>query len=156
MDLYENIKNLKESEDDDWKDPNYKVDVSNLQLTNGGWHNNSPIIYGRIHLLPRDKNSNLMPGHYDIIYYCENGYFQLFDLGTDVWTAVKYLYNFGNDDYNWVKWGGRRIQLDNIHEILEEESLKDVPKEQLDAIERAINNAYYNDEPFPLDKVNYE
>lgn len=143
-------------DEEDWSDPNYKVDTSNLYLTNYGYHNNSDIIYGRIHLLPKDKNSRLMPGHYDVIYYCENGEFQLFKLGTDVRTAVDYLYNYGSDDYDWVKWGGRRIQLDNIYEILTEEALKNVPQEQKDAIEKAINNAYYNEEPFPLNKVKYD
>ena len=143
-------------DEEDWSDPNYKVDTSNLFLTNYGYHNNSDIIYGRIHLLPKDKNSKLMPGHYDVIYYCENGEFQLFKLGTDVRTAVDYLYNYGSDEYDWVKWGGRRIQLDNIYEILTEEALKNVPQEQRDAIEKAINNAYYNEEPFPLNKVKYD
>ena len=143
-------------DEEDWSDPNYKVDTSNLYLTNYGYHNNSDIIYGRIHLLPKDKNSRLMPGHYDVIYYCENGEFQLFKLGTDVRTAVDYLYNYGSDEYDWVKWGGRRIQLDNIYEILTEEALKNVPQEQRDAIEKAINNAYYNEEPFPLNKVKYD
>ena len=143
-------------DEEDWSDPNYKVDTSNLFLTNYGYHNNSDIIYGRIHLLPKDKNSKLMPGHYDVIYYCENGEFQLFELGTDVRTAVDYLYNYGSDEYDWVKWGGRRIQLDNIYEILTEEALKNVPQEQRDAIEKAINNAYYNEEPFPLNKVKYD
>ena len=143
-------------DEEDWSDPNYKVDTSNLYLTNYGYHNNSDIIYGRIHLLPKDKNSRLMPGHYDVIYYCENGEFQLFELGTDVRTAVDYLYNYGSDEYDWVKWGGRRIQLDNIYEILTEEALKNVPQEQRDAIEKAINNAYYNEEPFPLNKVKYD
>ena len=143
-------------DEEDWSDPNYKVDTSNLYLTNYGYHNNSDIIYGRIHLLPKDKNSKLMPGHYDVIYYCENGEFQLFKLGTDVRTAVDYLYNYGSDEYDWVKWGGRRIQLDNIYEILTEEALKNVPQEQRDAIEKAINNAYYNEEPFPLNKVKYD
>ena len=143
-------------DEEDWSDPNYKVDTSNLFLTNYGYHNNSDIIYGRIHLLPKDKNSKLMPGHYDVIYYCENGEFQLFELGTGVRTAVDYLYNYGSDDYDWVKWGGRRIQLDNIYEILTEEALKNVPQEQRDAIEKAINNAYYNEEPFPLNKVKYD
>ena len=143
-------------DEEDWSDPNYKVDTSNLYLTNYGYHNNSDIIYGRIHLLPKDKNSKLMPGHYDVIYYCENGEFQLFELGTDVRTAVDYLYNYGSDEYDWVKWGGRRIQLDNIYEILTEEALKNVPQEQRDAIEKAINNAYYNEEPFPLNKVKYD
>ena len=152
------INYIKESVEDeeDWSDPNYKVDTSNLFLTNYGYHNNSDIIYGRIHLLPKDKNSKLMPGHYDVIYYCENGEFQLFKLGTDVRTAVDYLYNYGSDEYDWVKWGGRRIQLDNIYEILTEEALKNVPQEQRDAIEKAINNAYYNEEPFPLNKVKYD
>ena len=152
------INYIKESVEDeeDWSDPNYKVDTSNLYLTNYGYHNNSDIIYGRIHLLPKDKNSRLMPGHYDVIYYCENGEFQLFELGTDVRTAVDYLYNYGSDEYNWVKWRGRRIQLDNIYEILTEEALKNVPQEQRDAIEKAINNAYYNEEPFPLNKVKYD
>ena len=152
------INYIKESVEDeeDWSDPNYKVDTSNLYLTNYGYHNNSDIIYGRIHLLPKDKNSKLMPGHYDVIYYCENGEFQLFELGTDVRTAVDYLYNYGSDEYDWVKWGGRRIQLDNIYEILTEEALKNVPQEQRDAIEKAINNAYYNEEPFPLNKVKYD
>ena len=152
------INYIKESVEDkeDWSDPNYKVDTSNLYLTNYGYHNNSDIIYGRIHLLPKDKNSRLMPGHYDVIYYCENGEFQLFKLGTDVRTAVDYLYNYGSDEYDWVKWGGRRIQLDNIYEILTEEALKNVPQEQRDAIEKAINNAYYNEEPFPLNKVKYD
>ena len=143
-------------DEEDWSDPNYKVDTSNLYLTNYGYHNNSDIIYGRIHLLPKDKNSKLIPGHYDVIYYCENGEFQLFELGTDVRTAVDYLYNYGSDEYDWVKWGGRRIQLDNIYEILTEEALKNVPQEQRDAIEKAINNAYYNEEPFPLNKVKYD
>ena len=143
-------------DEEDWSDPNYKVDTSNLYLTNYGYHNNSDIIYGRIHLLPKDKNSRLMPGHYDVIYYCENGEFQLFKLGTDVRTAVDYLYNYGSDEYDWVKWRGRRIQLDNIYEILTEEALKNVPQEQRDAIEKAINNAYYNEEPFPLNKVKYD
>lgn len=143
-------------DEEDWSDPNYKVDTSNLYLTNYGYHNNSDIIYGRIHLLPKDKNSKLMPGHYDVIYYCENGEFQLFELGTDVRTAVDYLYNYGSDEYDWVKWRGRRIQLDNIYEILTEEALKNVPQEQRDAIEKAINNAYYNEEPFPLNKVKYD
>ena len=143
-------------DEEDWSDPNYKVDTSNLYLTNYGYHNNSDIIYGRIHLLPKDKNSKLIPGHYDVIYYCENGEFQLFELGTDVRTAVDYLYNYGSDEYDWVKWGGRRIQLDNIYEILTEEALKNVPQEQRDAIEKAINNAYYNEEPFPLNKVRYD
>ena len=143
-------------DEEDWSDPNYKVDTSNLYLTNYGYHNNSDIIYGRIHLLPKDKNSRLMPGHYDVIYYCENGEFQLFELGTDVRTAVDYLYNYGSDEYDWVKWRGRRIQLDNIYEILTEEALKNVPQEQRDAIEKAINNAYYNEEPFPLNKVKYD
>ena len=143
-------------DEEDWSDPNYKVDTSNLYLTNYGYHNNSDIIYGRIHLLPKDKNSRLMPGHYDVIYYCENGEFQLFELGTDVRTAVDYLYNYGSDEYDWVKWRGRRIQLDNIYEILTEEALKNVPQEQRDAIEKAINNAYYNEEPFPLNKVRYD
>jgi len=149
---------MKESVEDkeDWSDPNYKVDTSNLYLTNYGYHNNSDIIYGRIHLLPKDKNSKLMPGHYDVIYYCENGEFQLFELGTVVRAAVDYLYNYGSDEYDWVKWGGRRIQLDNIYEILTEEALKNVPQEQRDAIEKAINNAYYNEEPFPLNKVKYD
>ena len=152
------INYIKESVEDkeDWSDPNYKVDTSNLYLTNYGYHNNSDIIYGRIHLLPKDKNSRLMPGHYDVIYYCENGEFQLFKLGTDVRTAVDYLYNYGSDEYDWVKWRGRRIQLDNIYEILTEEALKNVPQEQRDAIEKAINNAYYNEEPFPLNKVKYD
>ena len=152
------INYIKESVEDeeDWSDPNYKVDTSNLYLTNYGYHNNSDIIYGRIHLLPKDKNSKLIPGHYDVIYYCENGEFQLFKLGTDVRTAVDYLYNYGSDEYDWVKWGGRRIQLDNIYEILTEEALKNVPQEQRDAIEKAINNAYYNEEPFPLNKVKYD
>lgn len=97
-----------------------------------------------------------MPGHYDVIYYCENGEFQLFELGTDVRTAVDYLYNYGSDEYDWVKWRGRRIQLDNIYEILTEEALKNVPQEQRDAIEKANNNAYYNEEPFPLNKVKYD
>ena len=143
-------------DEEDWSDPNYKVDTSNLYLTNYGYHNNSDIIYGRIHLLPKDKNSKLTPGHYDVIYYCENGEFQLFELGTDVRTAVDYLYNYGSDEYDWVKWRGRRIQLDNIYEILTEEALKNVPQEQRDAIEKAINNAYYNEEPFPLNKVRYD
>ena len=143
-------------DEEDWSDPNYKVDTSNLYLTNYGYHNNSDIIYGRIHLLPKDKNSKLTPGHYDVIYYCENGEFQLFELGTDVRTAVDYLYNYGSDEYDWVKWRGRRIQLDNIYEILTEEALKNVPQEQRDAIEKAINNAYYNEEPFPLNKVKYD
>ena len=143
-------------DEEDWSDPNYKVDTSNLYLTNYGYHNNSDIIYGRIHLLPKDKNSKLMPGHYDVIYYCENGEFQLFELGTDVRTAVDYLYNYGSDEYDWVKWRGRRIQLDNIYEILTKEALKNVPRGQRDAIEKAINNAYYNEEPFPLNKVKYD
>lgn len=143
-------------DEEDWSDPNYKVDTSNLYLTNYGYHNNSDIIYGRIHLLPKDKNSKLTPEHYDVIYYCENGEFQLFELGTDVRTAVDYLYNYGSDEYDWVKWRGRRIQLDNIYEILTEEALKNVPQEQRDAIEKAINNAYYNEEPFPLNKVKYD
>lgn len=152
------LNTINESVEDkeDWSDPNYKVDTSNLYLTNYGYHNNSDIIYGRIYLLPKDKNSRLMPGHYDVIYYCENGEFQLFELGTDVRTAVDYLYNYGSDEYDWVKWGGRRIQLDNIYEILTEEALKNVPQEQRDAIEKAINNAYYNEEPFPLNKVKYD
>ena len=152
------LNTINESVEDkeDWSDPNYKVDTSNLYLTNYGYHNNSDIIYGRIHLLPKDKNSRLMPGHYDVIYYCENGEFQLFKLGTDVRTAVDYLYNYGSDEYDWVKWRGRRIQLDNIYEILTEEALKNVPQEQRDAIEKAINNAYYNEEPFPLNKVRYD
>lgn len=152
------LNTINESVEDkeDWSDPNYKVDTSNLYLTNYGYHNNSDIIYGRIHLLPKDKNSRLMPGHYDVIYYCENGEFQLFKLGTDVRTAVDYLYNYGSDEYDWVKWEGRRIQLDNIYEILTEEALKNVPQEQRDAIEKAINNAYYNEEPFPLNKVKYD
>lgn len=152
------INYIKESVEDeeDWSDSNYKVDTSNLYLTNYGYHNNSDIIYGRIHLLPKDKNSKLIPGHYDVIYYCENGEFQLFKLGTDVRTAVDYLYNYGSDEYDWVKWRGRRIQLDNIYEILTEEALKNVPQEQRDAIEKAINNAYYNEEPFPLNKVKYD
>ena len=137
------------------EDSNYKVDTRNLNLTNHGWHNNSDIVYGRIALLPKDKGSKLMPGHYDIIYFCETGDLFIFKLGTDVRTAVDYLYNYGSDDYDWVEWNGRRIQLDNIYDVLNDDKLKDVPQEQRDAIERAVNNAYYNEEPFPLDKVNY-
>ena len=145
-----------DSEENEYAGPNYKVDTSNLFLTNYGWHNNSDIVYGRVALLPNDKGSKLMPGHYDIIYFCETGDLFIFKLGTDVRTAVNYLYNYGSDDYDWVKWDGRRIQLDNIYDVLNDDKLKDVPQEQRDAIERAVNNAYYNEEPFPLNKVNYD
>lgn len=152
--LYESYDDSED--DDDYKDPNYKVDTSNLFLTNDGWHNNSDIIFGRIKLLPKDKDSSLMPGHFDLIYFWDTGDLFLFKLGTDVRTAVKYLYNYGSDDYDWVEWNGSRIQLDNIYDVLNDDKLKDVPQEQRDAIERAINNAYYNEEPFPLNKVNYD
>ena len=97
-----------------------------------------------------------MPGHFDLIYFCETGDLLLFKLGTDVRTAVKYLYNYGSDDYDWVEWNGSRIKIDTIYETLFNEKLTNVPEEQLNSIESAITNAYYNEEPFPLNKVNYD
>ena len=153
-----NIKYYKknESDENEGENSNYKVDTSNLFLTNNGYHNNSDIVFGRIKLLPKDKDSSLMPGHFDLIYFCETGDLLLFKLGTDVRTAVKYLYNYGSDDYDWVEWNGSRIKIDTIYETLFNEKLINVPKEQLNSIESAITNAYYNEEPFPLNKVNYD
>ena len=137
---------------DDWDDPNYKVDTTNLILTNGGYHNNSDLIYGRVSLIPKGDGA---PAHYSILYFCENGDLFPFKLGTDVRTLADYLYKNGDGETNWVIWNGNRVQIDKIYDIINEEKIN-IPSEQKDAIERAVNNAYYNEEPFPLNKVNYQ
>ena len=148
--LYESV----DEDDDDYKDPNYKVDTSGLVLTNGGYGNNCDTIYGRIQLIP--KNDSLQPGNYSIIYFCENDELFIFELGADVQTAVKWLYELdGTNDNEWIKWDGMRIQLKDLGDVLREDTLKDVSKEQTESIMKALNNAYYNEEPLPLNRVNY-
>ena len=49
-----------------------------------------------------------------------------------------------------------RIQLKDLGDVLREDTLKNVSNEQIESITKAINNAYYNEEPFPLNKVNYQ
>ena len=147
--LYESV-----DEEDEYADPNYKVDTSGLVLTNGGYGNNCDTIYGRIQLIP--KNDSLQPGNYSIIYFCENDELFIFELGADVQTAVKWLYELdGTNDNEWIKWDGMRIQLKDLGDVLREDTLKDVSKEQTESIMKALNNAYYNEEPLPLNRVNY-
>lgn len=146
---------IKESVDEeDLKDPNYKVNISNLQLTNGNYHNNSSIVFGKVKLIPRKED--LSPENYSVMYFCEDGTIKLFKLGTDVRTLVDYLYKNGDGETEWVKWNGNRVQINDIYNIIDEEQLKNIPSEQLVSIEKAINNAYFNEEPFPLNKVNYQ
>lgn len=142
-------------EDDEYKDSNYKVDTSGLVLTNGGYHNNSNVIYGRVQLYPKDKSSS--PGIYELIYFCEDGHFYLFDVGSDVQGAVNWLYTIdGTNDDEWIKWNGSRVQLKDFWSILVGDALKDVSSDQRDAIETAVNKAYFDEEPVPLNKVNYD
>lgn len=149
-----NKEEINESVDeDDYIDPNYKVDIRNLNLTNGGYHNNSNAIYGRIKLSPK---GDLEPGVYDIIYLPEGEYLYVFKPGTDVKTAVDYLYmNDGFSDNKWVKWNGRRIQLEDINKAIEETSIEP-PIEQYNSMVSAIIEAYFNDNPIPLNRVNYQ
>lgn len=149
---------VKESDDEDDKyvDPNYKVDTSNLCLTNGGYHNNSDIIYGRVKL--SSKKKSLPPGgQYDVIYFCENSDLYLYEVGSDVQGAVKWLYTMdGTNEDEWIKWDGSRVQLKNFWDILRDDSLKNEPDVKRESIEVAINKAYFEEEPFPLNKVNYQ
>ena len=149
----EESQKIKES-DDEWTDPNYKVDTTNLMLTNGNYHNNSDTVFGRIGLYP--KNDKVIPGHYEIIYTVEDGKLYAFEPGSDVRHAVEWLYTMdGTNDNDWIKWNGDRIQLKNLINVLEEDAIT-LPYGQKESIEAAISNAYFNEEPFPLNKVKYQ
>ena len=148
------IDKLYEESADDYKDDNYKVDTTNLMLTNGSYHNNNDTIFGRVKLIP--KNDKVVPGHYDIIYYPENDQLFAFKIGTDVRTIVDYLYTMdGTNNDEWIKLFGNRIQVKDIDNIMHENKL-DLPYGQKESITAAISNAYFYDEPFPLTKVNYQ
>lgn len=145
---------INESEEDNYIDSNYKVDTTNLRLTNGGYHNNNDTIFGRIKLIP--ENDKVVPGQYDIIYYPENDKLFVFKIGTDVRTIVNYLYTMdGTNNDEWIKLFGNRIQLKDIDDVMHANTV-DLPYGQKESITAAISNAYFYEEPFPLAKVNYQ
>ena len=108
--------------------------------------------------LTLSPKGDLEPGVYDIIFLPEVEYLYVFKPGTDVRSAVDYLYmNDGMHDDEWVKWNGRRVQIKDFNTILEEDTNRiEPPIDQFNSIVGAIEEAYFNDKPMPLNRVNYQ
>ena len=148
---------LNESEEDGSANPDYYVDVRDLTLTNGNYHNNADMIYGRIIVKGKTKNAKDV-GAYDIMYIPENNHLSVFMPGFDVQELSDIIYSFYEPN-DWITFGGNRIQAKAIQEDFDNTFASDMlninPKTK-EAIIGAIDDAYYNEKPIPLNTRKYQ
>lgn len=148
-------KDLDESEDDEYENPKYKVEIRDLHLTNHGYHNNSDIAWGRVKLIPKDDSGidDSQFGFYDILYFRENDELFCFKIGYPVKDVANALYDYGTDDGNYtVKINGEDIPVDDLYEKIDRDSVN-LSVDAEGAINYAVTNAIISDD---VDKVNYQ
>lgn len=151
------IDKLYEESEDEYVNPDYYVDVRDLTLTNGNYHNNADMIYGRIIIKGKTKNAKDV-GAYDIMYVPENNHLSVFRPGFNVQELSDIIYDFYEPN-DWILFGGNRIQAKAIQEDFDNTFASDmvnINSRTKEAIIGAIDDAYYNEKPIPLNTRKYQ
>lgn len=111
-----------------------KVDISKLNVTNGGWHSNGIVIYGPVKIKGKE---------YEVIFCLENDDLLCFKKGYDIESVLDLMYEGDLDKtYNI---NGKELTADDMWDEIYADCI-DLNYNDRDALEIAINNKIYNEE----------
>jgi hypothetical protein len=112
---------------------NESAKIDKLNVTNGGWSNNSTIIYGPIKVDGKD---------YELIYFTEDDKFMCFKPGYGVDKVLDILYGDSDIEYDF---NGKKVTQEEIYKHLYKDQV-DLSSSDKEEIEEAINSKIFDEE----------
>ena len=109
-----------------------KVNIGKLNVTNGGWSNNSTIIYGPIKVSGKD---------YELIYFTETDDIMCFKPGYGIDKVIDILYGDSDTEYDF---NGKKVTQEEIYKYLYKDQV-DLSSSDREEIEKAINSKIFNE-----------